>query len=55
MLEKYPYDNISTEEFLDIAETMILQNPDMSGVEIEDNNGRTWFIQLTSDNIKTMN
>lgn len=55
MSETHTYDNISTEEFLDTIETMIMQNPDMDGVELEDSNGRTWFIQLTSDNIKTMN
>ena len=55
MSEQYEFDNISTQEFLDTMESMILQSPEMDGIELEDNTGRTWFIQLTSDSIKTIN
>jgi hypothetical protein len=41
--------NISTEEFLDLVELLIVSNPDMDGVEIDDNKGRSWFIQQTSE------
>ena len=37
--------NISTEEFLNTIEYMILANPEMDGVEIEDTMGRVWFIR----------
>lgn len=55
MTEQYAFNNMSTEEFLDTMESMILQNPDMDGIELQDNIGRTWFIQLTSEQDKTMN
>lgn len=48
MSQEYEFDNISTQEFLDNCENLILQNPEMDGVEIEDSLDRTWFIILTS-------
>lgn len=55
MSEEYTYGNVSTEEFLDRLESLILQNPEMDGVELDDNRGRTWFIQLTSEHNVRMN
>ena len=42
------FEDVSAEEFLDIIEYMILSNPEMDGVEMDDSKGRTWFIQKTS-------
>lgn len=55
MSEQYEYDNMSTQDFLDTMEIMILQNPEMDGIELEDSEGRSWFIQLTSENPRAMN
>lgn len=46
--EEFAFDNVSTQEFLDNVENIIIKNPDMDGVEIEDSQGRWWFIELTS-------
>lgn len=55
MSEEYTYSNVSTEEFLDRLESLILQNPEMDGVQLDDNRGRSWFIQLTSEHNVRMN
>lgn len=49
------YDNITVKELLDNLEYIILSNPEMDGVELEDSEGRVWFITKTSEDTASIN
>jgi hypothetical protein len=53
--ETYEYDNMTVQELFDMIEVALIGQEEMNGVQIDDIQGRSWFVELINKDNSRIN